>query len=59
MKMEGILDGMGLLRDVRVGNARLVAARTRSIIDQGLRLLGKDIGALLTPASRSYLEHVR
>ena len=58
-KMEGVLDGMGLLRRARVGSATVIAARARSIIDRGMQLLGEDIGFLLTPASQAHLANVR
>ena len=54
-KMEAVYRKEGLLRTMTVGNARIICAKAREIVDLGLRLMRDDIGCLLTEASRQYL----
>ena len=54
-KMEAVYRKEGLLRTVTVGDARILCAKAREIVDLGLRLMRDDIGCLLTEASRQYL----
>ncbi|HOZ49136.1 MAG TPA: AAC(3) family N-acetyltransferase [Candidatus Hydrogenedentes bacterium] len=56
-QMEGILASRGLLREARVGQARLLCAKTRAIVDTAIEGLRGDIGYLLDAESRRYLEH--
>ena len=54
-KMLGVFDERGVLRHSRVGNATVIVADMRAIVDIGVELLSRDIGYLLTDASRRYL----
>ncbi len=45
-KLEAHFDAEGLLRTTQVGNARVINARVRAIIDSACRLLGEDVYAL-------------
>lgn len=54
-KMHGVFNAKGILRTTRVGNARIIAAKTRHIVDIAVDLLRQDIGLLLSETSRRYL----
>lgn len=54
-KMEDIFRDRGILRIAHVGNARIVNAKARGIIDIAAGLLRDDAGCLLREESRRYL----
>jgi len=54
-KMQAIFENQGILRTTTVGNARIVCAKTRDIVDAGVRLLEQDIGYLLSEQARRHL----
>ncbi len=55
-KMEGIYRGRGVLREGRIGAARVLLAPLKHIVDICLELLRADAGFLLTEPSREMLK---
>ena len=53
-KMEAVYEREGLLRTATVGNARIINARMRDIVDLGVKLMKQDASSLLTERSRQY-----
>jgi len=56
-KMKAAYQEAGVLQAGAVGNARILCAKMRDIVDVGLRLIREDPGCLLTEDSRGYLAH--
>jgi len=54
--MEPVYRKAGVLRIGQIGQARVMCAQTRDIVNIAVDLLNKDIGALLSGESRRYLE---
>ncbi len=51
-KMSRVFEGAGLLRTTTVGNARIVSAATRDLVNLAVARLRDDVGDLLDEASR-------
>lgn len=53
-KMGAICAQHGLVRDIRVGKARIMLLKMRELVDLGVKLMKEDITFLLSEASRKY-----
>lgn len=54
-KMHAVFARQGMLRTTRVGSADIICAKTRDIVDAGLRLVRDEPGYLLSSESRQHL----